>query len=111
MSTHDITIEQGASFSKTFTLKDDNDVVINVSADTFRGQVRKHHSSTTASADFILDATVNGTNGVVTWALTSTQTAAMPSGKLVYDVEWVKQNGDVTRILEGIVDSTPEVTR
>ena len=111
MSTHDITIEQGASFSKTLTLKDDNDVVINVSADTFRGQVRKHHSSTDIQATFTFDPITNGTNGIVTWSLTDTQTSAMSSGKLLYDIEWVQTNGTVTRILEVIVDSTPEITR
>jgi hypothetical protein len=110
MSTHDITIEQGASFSKTLTLKDDNNVVINVSADTFRGQVRKHHSSTDIQATFTFTIT-DGPNGVVTWSLTDTQTSAMSSGKLLYDIEWVQSSGTVTRILEGIVDSTPEITR
>jgi chorismate-pyruvate lyase len=35
----------------------------------------------------------------------------MSSGRLVYDVEWVKADGTVTRILEGIADTTAEVTR
>jgi hypothetical protein len=111
MAQHDIIIDQGSTFSKTLTLKDDSDVVINVSADTFRGQVRKHHSSTDIQATFTLDATANGTNGVVTWSLSATDSAAMSSGRLFYDVEWEKTDGTVTRLIEGVVECTPEVTR
>jgi hypothetical protein len=110
MATHDITVEQGSTFSKTITLKDDSSVVINITNDTFRGMVRKHHTSTTVQATFTFTIT-DGTNGVVVWSLTPTQTSAMSSGPLVYDVEWVKQDGTVTRILEGIADTTAEVTR
>jgi len=110
MASHDITIDQGASFAKTLTLKDDNDVVINITNDTFRGQVRKHHSSTDIQATFTFTIT-DGTNGVVAWSLSATDSATMSSGRLVYDVEWVKQDGTVTRILSGIADTTAEVTR
>jgi ribosome-binding ATPase YchF (GTP1/OBG family) len=110
MSTHDIQIDQGSTFSKTLTLKDDQNVVINITNDTFRGQVRKHHSSTDIQATFSFTIT-DGPNGVVSWTLSATDSAACSSGNLVYDIEWVKQNGDVTRILEGVADCTPEVTR
>jgi hypothetical protein len=110
MASHDITIDQGSTFSKSITLKDDNDVVINVTNDTFRGQVRKHHSSTDIQATFSFTIT-DGTNGVVAWSLSATDSAAMSSGILVYDVEWIKQDGTVTRILSGIADTTAEVTR
>ena len=110
MASHDITIDQGSSYSKTLTLKDDNDTAINITNDTFRGQVRKHHSSTDIQATFTFTIT-DGTNGVVAWSLSATDSAAMSSGRLVYDVEWVKQDGTVTRILEGIADTTAEVTR
>lgn len=110
MAQHDITIEQGSTFAKTLTLKDDSDVVINISADTFRGQVRKLHTSATTKAifDFVI---TDGPNGVLSWGLTSANTTAMGSGKFVYDIEWVKAGGEVTRLLEGVADTTPEVTR
>jgi len=110
MSTHDITIDQGSTFSKTLTLKDDSNAVIAITNDTFRGQVRKHHSSTDIQATFTF-AITDGPNGVVTWSLTPTQTAAMSTGKFVYDVEWVKADTTVVRLLEGVADCTPEVTR
>jgi hypothetical protein len=111
MAIHDITIQQGSDFAKTLTIKDDSNVAINVSGDTFRGQVRKLHSSTDTEASFTFDSTTDGANGIVSWTLTATQTAAMGNGRFVYDVEWVKASGSVVRILEGVADTTPEVTR
>ena len=111
MAIHDITIQQGADFAKTLTIKDDSDAVINVSSDTFRGQVRKLHSSTDTEATFTFDSATNGASGIVAWTLTAAQTAAMGNGKFVYDVEWVKSSGSVVRLLEGVADTTPEVTR
>jgi hypothetical protein len=35
----------------------------------------------------------------------------MGTGKFVYDVEWNKSSGDVVRLIEGVADTTPEVTR
>jgi hypothetical protein len=35
----------------------------------------------------------------------------MGTGKFVYDVEWNKAGGDVVRLIEGVADTTPEVTR
>jgi len=110
MAIHDIEIHQGSTFSKTLTLTDDSDVAINVAVDDFRGQVRKRHSSTDIQAEFEFDTTA-GASGVVTWTLTSTVTAGMTSGSSVYDVEWVKASGVVVRLVEGVADITPEVTR
>ena len=110
MAVHDITIQQGATFAKILTITDDNDVAINIANDSFRGQVRKKHSSTDTQADFAFTIT-DGANGIVQWSLTDTETAAMGNGKFYYDVEWTKADGTVVRLLEGIADTTPEVTR
>jgi len=53
----------------------------------------------------------DGPNGVVQWSLSATDTASMGNGKFYYDIEWVKADATVVRILEGIADTTPEVTR
>tara|TARA_R110001606_G_C15327849_1_gene645246 strand:+ start:355 stop:687 length:333 start_codon:yes stop_codon:yes gene_type:complete len=110
MAIHDITIEQGSTFAKTLTITDDADAAINIASDTFRGQVRKKHTSTEIEATFTMTVT-DGANGIVAWSLTDTQTAAMGNGRFVYDLEWVKADGNVVRLLEGVADTTPEVTR
>lgn len=111
MATLDISVPKGATFSKSIQIKDDNDVPIPIaSGDEFRGMIRKHPNSTEIEAEFTF-TTTDATNGIVLWNLSATQTSAMASGNLVYDVEYQKSDGTVTRILEGIVESTQEITR
>ena len=110
MAVHDITIQQGATFAKTLTITDDDDNVINIANDSFRGQVRKHHTSTDTEASFTFTIT-DGANGIVSWSLSATDSASMGHGKFYYDIEWVKSDSTVVRLLEGVADTTPEVTR
>jgi len=110
MSGHlDIVVEQGSTFSRVITIKDETNNPVNISTSTFRGQIRKRHLSTTPEATFTLTVT-DGPNGALLMELSDTQTAAMDSGEWVYDVEWVN-GGAVGRLLEGTAYVTPEVTR
>ena len=110
MAIYDITLKQGETWAKVLTLTDDSDVVIDITNDTFRGHIRKHHTSSDTQAVFTFTIT-DGTNGVVSWTLSATDSAACSSGRLVYDVEWQKSDGTVTRILEGLAEISPEVTK
>lgn len=49
--------------------------------------------------------------GVITLSLTATLTAGIPATRYVYDLEMISSGGVVTRLLEGYVTVTPEVTR
>jgi len=55
------------------------------------------------------------TDGIATISLTNIQTDALKTGRYVYDVEisFVDSDGDniVERVLEGIIEVTPSVTR
>jgi hypothetical protein len=54
--------------------------------------------------------TIDALNGEVTLSLTATQTAALTAGRYVYDVE-LTIGSTVSRVIEGIVTVTPEVTK
>jgi len=101
-------IDQGASFETTLNLTDDNDDPVNLTSYTGSGQIRKHYTSSNATSFTI---TLGGANGTVTMALTANATANLASGRYVYDVEVTDITGIVTRIFEGIVTVTPQVTR
>ena len=105
----DLTIEQGATFSRTITIKDSSNVAVNITSDTFAGEVRKRHQSGTTEAAFTFTIT-DGANGEVTATISATDTAAMDAGDFVYDIEWTS-GATVTRLLEGTATVTPEVTR
>jgi|TARA_Y100000052_G_C2945047_1_gene83233 hypothetical protein len=107
----DLTIEQGATFERTITIKDSANAAINISSDSFAGQVRKRHQSATAEASFTFNIT-DGTNGIVVATISSTNTGTMAPGDFVYDIEWTKgSDSSVTRLLEGTATVTPQVTK
>lgn len=102
-------IDQGSDFSTTIDLTDENDDPIDLTDYTGAGQIRKTYTSSNSVS---ISVSLNGTTGVVGLALTSTQTSNMAAGRYVYDVELTSTgSGAVSRILEGIVTITPQVTR
>jgi hypothetical protein len=104
-----LVIDQGTTFSATITMTDDNGNLIDLSAYTARSQIRKHYTSTTA-VNFTTEITVS--TAEITLSLTDVQTANLTAGRYVYDVEVVDSYANtVSRVVEGIVTVTPNVTR
>jgi len=104
-------IEQGANFSSTITLFNDDDTVFNLTDYTAAGQIRKSYSSSSASATFTISFSADRSEGQITLSLTSTQTAAVEEGRYVYDIEVTSSDSVVTRVLQGTVTVSPNVTR
>ena len=118
----EILIEQGATFLRTLTFKDDTDTPIDLTGDSFRGMVRLTTDAATPVAEFTCTLLNQGTNpGEVTIELTPAETSAIPvdaqskpqrkSKQYAYDIEWVKASGDVERVLQGIAVVSPEATK
>lgn len=124
----DIYIEQGATFSLTVTFRAPpvppslTGVPINLTGYTYRGKIRKRLSDTQVIVDLtctILDQTTN--TGQVTFSLTAAQTAAIAlkpqktatrvPEPFAYDIEVVYPNSTVDRVLEGVANISPEVTK
>lgn len=101
-------VDQGASFETTLNLTDDNDEVVSLEGYTGAGQIRKHYTSSTATN---LTITLGGANGTVTIGLSANATSNLAAGRYVYDVEVTDVGGTVSRLFEGIVTVTPQVTR
>jgi hypothetical protein len=100
-------IDQGSTFSSIINLTDENGDAINLSTYTGAAQMRKHYTSSN-SVNF---SVALNSNGQVTLSLTANQTANIVSGRYVYDVEVTDASGVISRIVEGIVTVTPNVTR
>jgi hypothetical protein len=102
-----LVIDQGSTFSTDLTLTDENGDVLNLSGYTANSQIRKWYTSTTSTA---FTTAVNTAVGVITLSLTDTQTSNLVAGRYVYDVE-ISNGSTVSRVVEGIVTVTPNVTR
>lgn len=101
-------IDQGSTYSTTINITDDNDEPIDLTGYTGTAQIRKHYTST---ANTPFSVSIGGVEGAVLLSLTPTQTANLMAGRYVYDVELTSSGGVVSRIVEGIVTVTPQVTR
>ena len=100
-------MDQAATFTSTFTVLDVSDVPIDFSTYTASSQMRKTYTS---SLSFTFTATGNS-NGQITLAMNAATTNTITAGRYVYDVEVVDTSGIKSRIVEGVITVTPQVTR
>jgi hypothetical protein len=107
--TYNFTIEQGATFTRLLTLKE-NDSVMNLTGYSAASQMRLTHDTSTV-AGTITSVVASGTGGQITLSMTAAQTGAIEEGIYVYDAEITNSVGSVTRILQGRITLTPQVTR
>ena len=104
-------MDQGATFNNIINLSDDlTNANINVSGYIVRSQMRRSYYSANATANIICTIT-SAINGEITMSLPANTTANIKSGRYLFDLETVDTNGTVSRVLEGIITVTPEVTR
>jgi hypothetical protein len=103
-----LVVDQGSTFSADLSLKDENGDPLLLSGYTANSQIRKWYTSLNPTATFT--ATINTSSAVVTLSLTANQTSSITAGRYVYDVE-ISDGSSISRIVEGIVTVTPQVTR
>lgn len=101
-----LTIDQGSTYSITVDLTTANGSSMDLAGYSGRAQMRK--SATSSSYKDFTVAVAN--TGSVTLSMTADYTANINAGRWLYDVE-VVNGSTVTRVLEGIVTVTPEITR
>jgi len=111
-TTTNIVIEQGATFSQDFIVKDSAGDVKDLTGYTATAQIRRSYYSSTAT-DFT--TAVVEADGKVTLSLTAAETAAISVGstgnnRYVYDLE-VASDSETLRPFQGIVTVRPNVTR
>jgi len=105
-------VDQGATFSSNVTVYNTDDSLYDLTGHTAAAQIRKSYSSSSASATFTVSIASDATTGVLTLALTPTQTALLDEGRYVYDVEVTKtSDSTVTRVIQGIVTVSPNATK
>ena len=104
-------IDQGANFSSDVTVKDANGNAFDLTGYTTQAKMAKGYSSTRTRTNFTCTIAGDATTGVVALTLTATQTTALDDGRYVYDLE-IEQTGtgNVTRVIEGVVNVRPNVT-
>ena len=108
--TYNFTLEQGSTFSRQITVQE-NGTALNLTGYTARMQMRSTHDSSTIALTYTSTIASPASNGIVNLSATASQSAAIEEGIYVYDLEIESGTGVVTRLMEGKVTVTPEVTR
>lgn len=109
---YDFSIPQGTDLSVPFLLKDSEGTPVRLEGFSVRMQLRRF-----VTASDVIDE-LSTENGRVTLddngfslSFPNAVTEKFPSGYLVYDIELVSPDDLVTRIVEGKIRVTAEVTR
>ena len=104
-------MDQGANFRNVIYLTDDaTNTSLNLDSYSVRSQMRRSYYSANATAN-IQCVITNAANGEITMSMNAATTANIKAGRYLFDLETEDGYGFVTRMLEGIITVTPQVTR
>jgi hypothetical protein len=104
-------IDQGTTFSNIINITDDTtNTPVNIQGYIVSSQMRRSYYSANPSANIICTVT-NAPEGEVTMSMTAANTSNIKAGRYLFDVETIDTVGNVSRILEGIITITPQITR
>jgi hypothetical protein len=106
-------IEQGTSFSTIISLDDVTGASYNLFNYSASSQIRKSYYSANVSGSFSVTIP-NPLSGQIIVQLGSQESANIFPGRYVYDIKLISNTdaeNNTIRILEGIVEISPQVTR
>jgi len=103
-------IDQGASFSSDVTVTNSAGDAIDLAGYTAEAKLANSYGSSTYT-QFTTTIATDTSTGVISIALTDTQTSALNApARYVYDVYITKtSDSTVTRVIEGIITVNPKV--
>lgn len=112
-TTYEISADQGADYAATFTYRDSNGNLVNLTGATARMQVRRFVESqypfiTLTNGSGI---TLGGAAGTVAVAIPAASLTAVPAGSYKYDIEVATSGGTVIKLVSGNFVLSGEVSR
>mgnify|MGYP003339144427 FL=1 len=102
-------VDAGATYSNIITVTASNGQALNLTGYSVASQMRKSYQSSTAY-DFTASI-YDANNGKIRLQLTDSDSADIPAGRWLYDVEITSAAGTKTRVVEGIVTVNPQITQ
>ena len=102
---HNLYIDQGADFSAEIGIYDDFNALWDLTGYSGAAKMKKMDGAGKMKK---MDVSIG--TGKVTLAMTAATTAAIESGRYLYDVVITAAGGTKTRVIEGLVTINPGVT-
>jgi hypothetical protein len=113
--TYNTTIDQGADWYINFTYEQPSGTPVNITGYTAALQIRTSPLAKTTVLNLTSAVgggiTITGASGLLACRATAAQTNAITNGKYAYDIEITSPAGVVTRICQGTIEVSPQVTR
>ena len=111
--TYNTTIDQGADWYITFVYENPDGTAVNITNYSAALQVRTSPLAKTAVLTLTNTSgiTITGATGTLACHATNVQTGAITNGKYAYDLEITSPANVVTRLVQGTIDVSPQVTR
>ena len=100
---YDFTIEQGTDWSLPITWKDANDTAIDNTGYVFYLQANSGNTTVIDLWSPDDGITLGGSDGVITFVLDKTATAALSFDTAAYNVEYTDSQGDRKRLMKGYI--------
>jgi hypothetical protein len=102
-------VDAGSDYSNIITVSSSNGQSLNLSGYNVASQMRKSYSS---SSSYPFTASIyDAASGKVRLQLSASNSSVIPAGRWLYDVEITSASGTKTRVVEGIVTITPQITQ
>ena len=119
---YSFTIEQGTTFERIFKYKDEDGNPVDLTGYDVRMQIRSSYDSailanlTSGSGDFVISIPPDAAEGVtdknqIKLTISASHTAAYTFDQALYDIELESETGVVTRLLQGKIKLSREVTK
>ena len=109
-----LVIDQGATLRESFTYRDSNNAIVDLTGYSARSQIRTSYSA----SGTVLSATsqagtvsITAATGLIAFNVPAATTATLTPGNYVWDLEIIDPSGIVTRLVGGTCTVTPEVTK
>ncbi len=104
-------LDQGTTFNNIINLTDDvNNTPINISGYTVTSQMRRSYYSANISANITCTLS-NVANGEITMTMTAANTANIKPGRYLFDVKTSDIYNTISRVLEGTITVSPQITK
>jgi len=111
MDSYNLDIYQGATFSLSLTLKDSDNIPIDLTDYNVSGYLKSRYSNSGKLADLGASKVAPYPSGVILLNIPATGTATLPITLAFYDVEIGHiTSGTVSKVLRGNASIYPEVT-
>lgn len=110
---YNLTIYRGADFNTVLTWKDQANTTVNLTGYTARMMAKVTYATVTPYITLTTEnggITLGGVAGTITLSINAAATAALTTESGIYDLELVSAVGFVTRLLQGTVTLSLEVT-